>query len=316
MDAARRTIETTTFGRTNIAPTILGLGTGGFSRIGIKGGADTAERVVRTALDAGINFIDSSENYGTEEAIGNGLTAYPRESYYICTKYSPHRDDRIGTAAQLEAALDASLKRLRVEYVDVYMAHGVVPNRYQEVRDSQVPILEKLKQKGKIRWTGITEGFSGDTEHRTLIPAAHDGLFDVMMVGYNILNQSARETVLPKARENGIATLCMFAVRQALIDWKHLRAYLGDPKRTEQAAKIDLDELLAVIRDELGDTPLADIAYRFARDTEGIDVVLSGTGNPDHIAANVATIKAPPLPKRVTEYLESTFAGVTGLSGQ
>ena len=309
-------MKTTPFGRTDIVPTILGLGTGGFSRIGIKSGTDTAERVVRTALDAGVNFIDSSENYGTEEAIGNALTTYPRESYYICTKYSPHRDGRIRTADELEAALDASLNRLRVEYVDVYMAHGVAPDRYQEVRDTHIPVLEKLKKKGKLRWTGITEAFSTDTDHGTLIPAANDGLFDVMMVGYNILNQSARETVLPNARANGIATLCMFAVRQALIDEAHLREYLADAKRAEQAAKVDLDRLFAVIHDELGDTPLADIAYRFARDTDGIDVILSGTGNPAHFAANVATIEAPPLPARVTEYLESAFAGVTGLSGQ
>ncbi len=74
----------------------------------------------------------------------------------------------------------------------------------------------KLRDQGKIRFLGITEGFSADTKHVMMERAARDPHWDVMMVGFSILNQSARERVLAETSRQDIGVLCMFAVRDAL----------------------------------------------------------------------------------------------------
>ena len=72
-----------------------------------------------------------------------------------------------------------------------------------------------MRQAGKIRHLAVSEHFASDFEHNLLQQAIEDDLFDVVMVGFNILNQTARRKVLPATRNKGIATECMFAVRRA-----------------------------------------------------------------------------------------------------
>ena len=208
------------------------------------------------------------------------------------------------------------MKRLQVDFVDVYMAHAVSPQRYDEVREHHLPVLRKLRLAGKIRWSGISETFPHDTEHIMLKRAAEDGDFDVMMVGYNILNQSASATVVPLAQRNRIATICMFAVRRALISEFHLREYCQTLKPHFESSAIDLDAVFRVLYEEIGPTLLAEVAYRFARDSSGMDIVLSGTSDLEHLKQNVATMALPPLPHRVTEVLQKVFGCTKGLSGQ
>ena len=307
-------------GRTDLRVTAIGLGGGGFSRLGIgRGyGAQNAEAVARAALDAGINLIDTAEAYGTESAIGNTISRVPRDSLVLSTKLSYKVDGHIKTAGQIEASLDASLKRLRTDYVDIYHVHGAMAQDYAAIVDSVAPALQRMRDKGKLRHIGITEAFSHDTSHRALQLAVQDDCWDVMMVGFNLLNSSARTSVFAATRAKGIGTLCMFAVRQALIDITHLEEYLRR-QIAEGAVSEAAIHSVSLARDLLekgAAGSLTEAAYRYCLHEPGIDCVLSGTSSTEHLLRNLATAQHSPLPGEFTSAVEALFAGIATLSGQ
>jgi len=309
-------MEYITLGRTGIRASVLGLGGGGHSRLGQRTGASEAESVaiVRRALELGVNFVDTAEAYGTEALVGAALRDAGRQNVVLSTKKSVADHGRLISGAELISGLEASLARLRTDYVDVYHLHGVRANQYGHAMAELAPAMLKLREAGKIRFLGITEQFGADTGHLMLARAIGDEMSKVVMVGFNILNQSARERVLAETRRCGIGVLCMFAVRDALSRPEKLRETIG--------ALIDQ----GLIDPEAGQNPLdfadqaaeslPDAAYRFCRAEPGIHVVLSGTGNIQHLEQNVASILRPPLPEGVRQRLIDMFAGIDTVSGQ
>jgi aryl-alcohol dehydrogenase-like predicted oxidoreductase len=288
------------------------LGCGGFSRLGIDQGLDHAAGIVRAAYDAGVRFFDTATVYGTQAAVGKGLQGIDRSSYVLSTKFFYH--DK--AAADLESALEESLRELGTDYVDIYHLHGVAPEDYPWARDAFVPTMRKLKQEGKIRFLGITEVFAKDTAHEMLGIALPEDLFDVIMTGYNILNPSAAKRVLPTAREKNVGVLNMFAVRKALHDAGQLAVDIDRILEKGQAdpALIDRNSPLRFLTQ--GGTSIMDAAYRFCRHTPGIDVTLTGTGNKAHLLENLASIEKPPLPREIVEKIETLFGNVDCVSGQ
>ena len=223
-------MQTTQLGRTGLTVSVAGLGGGGHSRLGRARGASTAESVaiVHRALDLGINFIDTSAAYGTEPIVGAALKGR-RGDVVISTK-TPYRDrsGKMLAAADIVAACEASLKRLETDYIDIYNLHGVGADDYAYCRENLVPGMRQLQERGKIRFLGITERFSRDTAHAMLQTALPDGCWDVVMVGFNLLNPSARDRVFVRTRRDRIGTQIMFAVRRALSRPDALRALVDD----------------------------------------------------------------------------------------
>jgi aryl-alcohol dehydrogenase-like predicted oxidoreductase len=138
------------------------------------------------------------------------------------------------------------------------------------------------------------------------------------MVGFSILNQSARESVLAPARRKNVGTLCMFAVRAALSQPPKLREVvreLVDSGRIDRSSIDDIEDPLGFLTHGGVANSVPEAAYRFCRDEPGMHVILSGTGNLDHLEQNVAALKAPPLPQALRERLMEMFAGVDSVSG-
>jgi aryl-alcohol dehydrogenase-like predicted oxidoreductase len=313
-------MQTITLGRTGLKTTIAGLGTGGHSRLGIdKYGWDHASGIVRRAVDSGVTFIDTSSAYGTEEAVGQGLVGVARDSYILSTKF-PYKDKEgsVHTEQRFFEGLEDSLRRLKTDYVDIYHFHGVRPADYPQVRDRLMPAMLKAVEQGKVRFPGITEVFGFDTRHDMLRLALADDLFDVIMVGYNLLNPSAAQTILPITLQKNVGTLCMFAVRDALSDPKQLRVDIGRMLAAGQVdpAIVKPEEDLAFLREPGVVGSVMEAAYRFCRNTRGIDVTLTGTGNADHLADNLRSIGMPPLPQDTLERLHAMFGRVDCVSGQ
>jgi aryl-alcohol dehydrogenase-like predicted oxidoreductase len=309
-----------TLGKTNIRATLLGLGGGGFSRLGTgqNKGEPNAERVVQAALDAGVNLIDTAEGYDTETAIGNVIQNVDRTKFTLSTKLTYKKDGRLKPPTEVRASLEASLRRLHTDHVDIYHIHGVKLDDYQAVVDHTLPVLQRMRAEGKLRFIGITEGFASDTEHRALQRAAQDGYWDVMMIGFNLLNFSARDRLFHITRAKGIGVLCMFAVRQALICPQNLQSFL---QKKVDAGELDAQTLHAVplLRElvERGEcSSFTEAAYRFCAHEPGIDCVLSGTGSVEHLRQNLIDIQKPALPAEFLARFEPLFAGVTALSGQ
>lgn len=311
-------MEYVTLGKTGLQVSVLGLGGGGHSRLGQQTGAteDESTAIVRRALELGINFVDTAEAYGTEALIGAALLGARRQDIVLSTKKSVSEQGRLITAAELTRGLDASLRRLQTDYVDIYHLHGVRPEQYDHAIAELVPALQQLRAAGKIRFLGITEAFGSDTGHQMLARAVGDDAWDVMMVGFNLLNQSARERVLAETRRRNIGVLCMFAVRDALSRPDKLRETIGELVSQGLIARdaVDPQNPLGFV-DQVADSQ-PDAAYRFCRAEPGIHVVLSGTGKIAHLEQNVASILRPPLPDSVRARLVDLFAGIDTVSGQ
>jgi aryl-alcohol dehydrogenase-like predicted oxidoreductase len=269
---------------------------------------------VRQALDAGINIVDTSEAYGTEEIVGQAIRGLDRGSLALSTK----KGVRGAISPQdVVQSLEASLKRLGTDYVDLYHLHAVVLEDYERLLHEIVPVMQRLREQGKIRYLAISERFGADTQHAMLQRALQDDVWDVMMVGFNPLNQSARKSVFPQTIGKEIGVLIMFAVRRALSRPERLREVLDEliARGEVDPGEIDLRDPLGFLVHEGGATSVPDAAYRFCRDEPGTHVVLSGTGNPAHLQANLASFERPPLPEADRRRLEQIFRHVDSVAG-
>ena len=310
-------MDYTTLGATGLRVSVAGLGCGGSARLGMPWGKSKAESVaiVRQAIDLGVNFLDTAAAYDTEPIVGAALAEVPRASVVVATKATIQDGDRLLSAQEVTASLDRSLRALGTDYIDLFQLHGVRPSAYDHAVEKLVPALLQERDKGKLRHLGITESPPNDPRHLVLQRAVHHGRFETMMLASHMMNQSARETVFPAAQANRVGTIVMFAVRSLFSVPGRLQQTLR-----ELAAAGRVPGWLAgraqpldfLIRDG-GASSVIDAAYRYARHQPGVDVVLFGTGNLEHLRSNVASILKPPLPAADTARLNELFGALEGI---
>ena len=301
----------TTLGRTGLKVSVAGLGCGGNSRIGLGSGLSEAQSValVRSALDLGVNFLDTAAAYETEGVVGKAIKGRPRDSVVISTK------SHATSASGVLANLDNSLRQLGTDYVDVFHLHGLGPAAYDKAMAEIVPALLEEKAKGKLRHLAVSETGPRDPEHTMLARAAEAGCFEVFMLGFSMMHQNARDLILPKTREKGIGTLCMFAVRNIFSKPDILKKTVAElVAEGKLPAEIAAEENpLGFLVHEGGAESVTDAAYRFARHEPGIDVVLFGTGSVAHLKANIASLLRPPLPAADVARLHDLFGHLVGV---
>jgi aryl-alcohol dehydrogenase-like predicted oxidoreductase len=304
-------------GRTGLEVSVAGLGCGGHSRLGLAKGKDLAHAagIVRQAVDLGITFIDTARAYGTEEAVGLGLEGR-RHEVVISTKAHVARRDGLVSARDMAGLVDESLRRLRTDYIDVFLLHGLTLDHWAYAAATLLPELRRQQAAGKIGFVGASEQFGGDTGHAMLSRALKDDPFDVVMVGFNLLNPSARARVFPATRARHVGVLVMFAVREALSRPQELRRLVTDLVRRGDVdpAGIDLEEPLGFVTRANGGS-VVEAAYRFCRHEPGAEVILTGTGDAEHLKANIEAILAPALPPEVQNRLQAMFGKVDSVSG-
>jgi len=305
----------TTLGKTGIGVSRVGLGCGGPSRLGQAYGhsAEASKRVIFRALELGINFFDSAESYGTEQVLGEALREAGRaHDVVVSTKKSVWDAERSAfcTPDQMRRGIDASLQRLGRERIEVFHLHGLDVAHVDYALSEIVPVLRDAQAQGKIGAVAVSEGFMTDTDHRMLRRVLPTDAFDVMMVGFNLLNPSARESVFSETQRRGVGVLVMFAVRRALTNPARLAEVIdGLIARGElDGAALDASRPL----DFLGD--VRDAAYRFCAHEPGADLVLTGTGSPEHLEANVQSLCAPALGHEQLARLKQLFGRVSSVS--
>ena len=301
-------------GNTGLTVSVAGLGCGGNSRLGLGRGAsfDECVGVARAAIDLGVNFLDTAEVYGTEEIVGAAVKAYDRDRLVISTKALFKTDDTAETVTQ---KVEASLKRLGLDHVDIFHFHAVGPAAYEHHRDVLAPALLRLKEQGKVRHVGLTETGPRDPEQAMLARAVEEAPWEVIMLAYSLVNQGARTKVFPVTVRRGIGTLLMFVVRNIFSNDAYRRAVfarLVEDGLLDKSVLSDGDPL-AFLVSEGGAASITDAAYRYARHEKGADVILFGTGNRAHVKANVDSILRPPLPAPVIERLHRTFGHLSGV---
>ena len=309
-------MQYTTLGKTGLRVSVAGLGTGGFSRLGLRSGKteDEAARLIHDAVGLGINFIDTAPSYGTEGAVGKALKSIPRDKVVVATKASVQRNGAWTPPESVATSLDNSLRLMGTDYVDVLNLHGVLASQYDHARKLGDVLLEQ-KAKGKIRHIGITENPIEDYDHDAMKRVLRDPIWEVVMVGFSMMYQNARQAgVSDHAREGhrhaldvrGAQHLCRSAAHRA----GDARARRQGPGR--EVAGRDVDPLGFLIHAG-GAANVTEAAYRYVRYEPGVDVVLFGTGDAGHLRTNVASLLKPPLPDVDRKKIADLFGHLTGV---
>jgi len=135
------------------------------------------------------------------------------------------------------------------------------------------------------------------------------------MVGFHMMHQNARERVFPLTRANRVGTLLMFVVRNIFSRPELLRTTIRNLVAAGELPQwlTEGPDPLEFLLHESGASTIPDAAYRFVRHEPGVDVVLFGTGDPEHLRTNIASLLKPPLPKPDRERLAALFGHLVGV---
>ena len=183
--------------------------------------AEQTRACTEAAFDVGINFFDTANVYGqgaAEEAWGKILSAHPRDSYVLATKvWGRMSDEDSGlSAAQIEKQINASLRRLRTDYVDLYQAHRF---------DSSVPIEEtieafqKVVRDGKARYLGFSEWTPEQIQAGIAIGGPD--MFVSSQPQYSMLWQAPEARVFPLCEAHGISQIVWSPLAQGILTGKY-----------------------------------------------------------------------------------------------
>lgn len=311
-------MDYTVLGRTGMKVSVAGLGCGGHSRLGQSRGATEQEsvRVVRRALELGVTHVDTAAAYGTEEIVGKGIE-HQRDRVVISTKVRPRTRDGVAiSGTDVRDTVHQSLRRLRTDTIDLLYLHGVLESDYDRCVNELLPEVLRLQSQGHVRFIGITESFNIDPSHLTLRRALQDDYWDVMMIGFNILNPSARRLIMPETMKRNIGTTAMYAVRRALASPEELSEVVRRlvSEGFVNAEEVDLSDPLGFLVHAGGASSVVDAAYRFVRHEPGLHVTLTGTGNTEHLEHNVRSINRPRLPASDLSALAHLFGHIEHLA--
>ncbi len=309
-------MEFTTLGRTGLKVSVASLGCGGGSALGQSKGKSEAHSIdlVKKAMDLGVNFIDTANAYGTEAIVGKAIKDRLRDEVVISTKHHAAWSGKIHTADDVIAGLDNSLRLLGTDYIDVFHLHGVGP-KFIDHGLSLVDALLIEKEKGKFRFLGITESAPPDPTHTSLSKALEPDCFDVVMFAFSLMNHNAREILFPKTLAQNVGTMIMFVVRSLFSVPGRLQSDIQELVDNGQLPSwfAETDNPLGFLVHEGGASSVMDACYRFARHEKGADSILFGTGDPDHLKTNLASILAPPLPSEDLAKIDEYFGHLEGV---
>ena len=305
-----------TLGRSGLEVSAISLGTGGPSRIGQRTHANEAQshRVIQRALDLGINFLDTAAAYGeSEQILGRALEGIDRQRYLLATKFTPDPSEQgqLIDSAAMVASCEASLQKLNTEVIDLFQFHGLVPGNYRQAVERLYPTMLRLQEQGKIRFIGVTEYFYLDPSHEMLKMALDDDLWDTLMVKYGILNMTAEEEVLPRAKQQNVGVINMSPVRVKLSRPDKLAEMITRWKSQgllDADALPETDPLGFLVHDDV--QSVVDAGYRFGAAHDAVTTVLIGTGNMEHLEANVASVLGPGLAAEDMTRLRQLFGKI------
>lgn len=297
-------MERRKFGKTGLTVSVLGFGG---AEIGFEGAsADTVERLLGDALDAGLNVIDTAECYmDSEEKIGKAV-AHRRDDFHLFTKCGHPDTPGIGDwrPESLLASIERSLKRLQTDRVDLVQLHSCSLDDLK--KGDVISALQKARDKGYTRFIG----YSGDGEAAKF--AIESGAFDALQTSVSIADQEAIDLTLPLAVAKGIGVIVKRPIANAA--WRYGDNCTNDYHRPywERLGKLNYDFL--------SDPKLAAAtALRFTLAQTGVSTMIVGTTKPGRWRENAALLGEGPLPKdrvdairrRWREVAEPSWTGQT-----
>jgi aryl-alcohol dehydrogenase-like predicted oxidoreductase len=264
--------------------------------------AETTRACTEAAFDVGINFFDTANVYGrgaAESAWGDILSGHPRDSYILATKvWGPMSDDpadRGLSGAQIAKQIDASLTRLRTDYVDLYQAHRFDP---KVAIEETVEALQLVVTQGKARYLGFSEWLPEQIQ--AAIDIAGPGLFVSSQPQYSMLWPEPEAEVFPVCASNGIAQIVWSPLAQGVLTGKYKpRQPIPDDSRFASEATSGLkhlvfqDETLAAVQQlipiaEGAGLTLPHLALAWVLRRPELASAITGASRPQQLLDNVA----------------------------
>jgi len=284
-------------GNTGLRVSVIGLGT--MVHAGHFGPMKDSESrsAIDTALDLGVNFIDTSDAYGagySETLLGNALKG-KRDKVVIATKggnvmTGPNRGKRIFAADYISRVMDESLQRLQTDYIDLYQLHNPTVDVIEqgEVWD----VLARAKQAGKIRHYGVSINSMDEG-----IAAVKDGRAETIQVEYNLLAQEPAEKIFSLAQQANVGIIARVPLRRGILTGKmtladeqrfqgedvRARSFKGEPFKQELAKA---DQLRFLVHGEVKTLGQAALAFCVAH--PAVSITIPGARNEAQMRENAA----------------------------
>lgn len=270
-------MEKRQLGQTDMHISRLGIGLAeiGFNRVE----QDAADRLLNTALDRGINFLDTAIVYDISEDLVGRAVSHRRDEFYLATKcgnVAPTEAER-WTAATVTANTDTSLKRLQVEHLDLVQLHSCSLEILQ--RGEVIEALKQAQQAGKTRYIG----YSGDND--AALWAVESGHFDTLQTSFNLVDQKARYQLFDAIETHGLGLICKRPIGNGA--W----GAAASPSDYAQAYFERAEAMRA-----LGDLPDAPanrilLALGFIFGHAVVDTAIVGTHNLNHLQSNIDMVE-------------------------
>jgi len=261
-------------------------------------GRERAEACVAKAFELGIDFIDTANVYSdgaAEEFLGEVLAGRPRDSYVLATKlYFPMSDTDQGLSReQVAKQIDASLARLRTDYVDLYQCHRYDWNTPLE---ETMEALTTVVRQGKVRWLGFSEW----PEEKIREAQAMTGVehFVSSQPQYSMIWRGPERDVIPASRELGISQIVWSPLGQGILTGKYAPHEAPPPDsraahermnyfmdRREDDVLLERVQRLAPVADGLGLTP-AQLALAWALREDNVASAIIGATRPEQVEDN------------------------------
>jgi aryl-alcohol dehydrogenase-like predicted oxidoreductase len=328
-------MEKRRLGKTGLDVSLLGYGCGAVGGLMVGGAPADQERAVARALELGINYFDTAAQYGngrSEENLGRVIKSL-KPDIYVGTKVRlpPTEPGQIG--AGITAALEASLKRLQLERVDLYQFHNAIVGAtgggsfaVESMLDEVVPAFERLVQQGKIGFFGITA--VGDTA--SLLRVVDARAFATAQVSFNLLNPSPGAAVLAgfpaqdygnllahtKAANMGVINIRVLA-GGALSGSEERHAIASpppDPIGSGSSYKTDVERarrFMPLVRDGHADS-LIEASLRYVISHEAISTILIGIATLEQFEIAARSINKGPLSPAALARVAEIQAGFVG----
>ena len=306
-------------GRTGLRVSVIGLGT--MVHAGHFGPMKDEESLsaIETALELGVNFIDTSDAYGagySETLLGKALKGR-RDKVFIATKggnvmVGPNRGKRIFTPDYIDGVLHESLKRLQTDYIDLYQLHN--PSVEVIERGEVWDVLERRKKEGKIRHYGVSINTMEEG-----VAAVKDGRSETIQVEYNMLAQEPAETFFPLAQTANIGIIARVPLKRGILTGKltaadeerftgedvRARSFKGEAFR-KQLAKAE--QLRFLVYGPVQTLTQAAIAFCVAH--PAVSVTIPGARNAAQMRENAAGADATLPPEDLQRIAELWRSGV------
>ena len=253
---------------------------------------------VHTALDLGVNFIDTSLYYGrtkSEIVLGKALRTINRDQYYLATKVGRYGlQDFDFTVNSVIKSVDQSLARLSIDYIDLIQCHDIEFGDLGMIINETIPALRKVQKQGKVRFIGIT-GLPLKIFCYVLERTAVD---TILSYCHYALNDVSLESLIPTFEDENIGIINASALSMQLL------TNIGAPDWHPADDEIKVACLKAAEHCRSKGADIAELGLQFALANPKIHTTLMGTANPENVKKNVACVNQTPDTQLLTEILE------------